>query len=181
MKALWPPAIGAGIVWRLLRFHPWRPKCRLELGDAHVEGRIWLRGTGRVQIGRGVRLIARGAAIELHAHAGGEIVIEDGVLIEHGTSIEATQSVRIGARSRIGPFCKIIDNHFHQTQDHRLGRPPSVPVVVGPDAIVGAHAVLLPGAELGQGAAVGPAAVLSFRLPAGCIFPGMSSATRPEA
>jgi acetyltransferase-like isoleucine patch superfamily enzyme len=166
---------------RLLRFQPWPATYHLELGDAHVEGRIWLPGDGRVRIGHGARLIARCAAIELRAYRGAEIVIEDGAVIEDGTSIEATASVRIGARAHIGRFCKIIDNHFHRTTGDRHERPESVPITIGADAVVGAHAVLVPGAEVGEGAWVGPSAVLSRRLPPQAVFPGTASATTGRA
>jgi acetyltransferase-like isoleucine patch superfamily enzyme len=158
---------------RLRRFGPLPAALRLELGrGVRVEGRVWLPGPGRVRIGNGVRLVATRSPIELRAHEGGEIVLEDGVVIEDGTSIEATSVVRIGAGARIGPFCKIIDNHFHLPVGHRLDRPESVAVTVGPDAIVGPRAVLLPGAEMGAGSMLGATTVLSFRLPAGATFPG---------
>lgn len=117
-----------------------------------------------------MQLMARRAAIELRAHRGAQIVIEDGVIIEDGVSIEATESVSIGTRARIGAFCKIIDNHFHDLV-RRFERPRATPVVVGPDAIVGPRSVVLPGASLGAGAALGPAVVLSWPLPAGHTYP----------
>ncbi len=123
--------------------------------------------------------MARAAAIELHAHLGGEIVIEDGVVIEDGTSIEATRSVRIGARTRIAPFCKIIDNHFHRTTGDRNERPDAAPVTIGADVTIGAHAVILPGAEIGERATVGPGSVVSQHLPAGATFPGTRAARLP--
>jgi acetyltransferase-like isoleucine patch superfamily enzyme len=162
---------------RLLRFTPLRSALRIELGSgARVEGRVWCPGKGLVRIGRRVRLIGHRAAIELRAYEGGELVLEDDVLIEDGVSIEATRLVRIGARTRIGPFCKIIDNHFHPTTGNRHERPEPVPVMVGSDAVLGARAVLLPGASVGDGASVGPAAVLSFALPDGREFPGPTCA-----
>jgi acetyltransferase-like isoleucine patch superfamily enzyme len=163
------------VAWRLRRFRPWRAAYRLEINASEVEGRVWLPGPGPVRIGDRVRLDARHAAIELRAHAGGEIIIEDGVLIERGTSVEATASVRIGEGARIGPFCKIIDNHFHRL-DERFARPPPIPISIGPHAVVGARAVLLPGAELGAAASVAPGAVLSFRVPPGVAFRGTTSA-----
>jgi acetyltransferase-like isoleucine patch superfamily enzyme len=122
--------------------------------------------------------VALQAEIELRAHSGAEIVIEDGALIEDGASIEATESVVIGAGARIGPFCKIIDNQFHATVGDRFSRPTAVPIVIGPEACVGAHAVLLPGAVLGAGASVGPGSVVSFHLAAGTAFPGTPRATQ---
>ncbi len=161
-----------GIVVRLFRFRPLPAAWRVELeGDVLVKGTVWAPGPGRLHIGRGVRLIGEPAPIELRAHEEGELWIEDEVCIEGGTSIEATRFVRVGRRSRIGPFCKILDNHFHNAVGDRQQRPESVPIVIGEDSVLGPRAILLPGAELGAGARVGPAAVLSFHLRAEAEFP----------
>ena len=167
-------AAAAGeLAARLLRFKPLGAAWRLEVGGTVlVQGNVWLPGPGRIRLGRGVRLIARRAPIELRAHAGAEIVLGDGVVIEDGASIEATRRVTIGARARIGAFSKIIDNNFHRTVGDRAQRPEPVPIAIGEDAIVGPRAVLLPGAELGDGSRLGPSQVLSFRLPAGASLPG---------
>ena len=153
---------------RLLKIKPLAGAWRVDVdGELDVDGRLWLPGVGRVRVGRGVRFVGRRAPVELRAHEGGEIVIEDGAVIEDGTSIEATRSVRIGARARIGPFCKIIDNHFHNAVGDRFVRPDSEPVVIGADAVLGPRAVVLPGGEMGAGATLGAGCVLSFRLAAG--------------
>jgi maltose O-acetyltransferase len=80
--------------------------------------------------------------------------------------------VHVGARAHIGPLCKIIDNHFHRVTGRRIDRPEGVPVELGPDSIIGPRAVILPGASMGAGAWLGPACVLSFRLPAGAALSG---------
>jgi acetyltransferase-like isoleucine patch superfamily enzyme len=166
------PAISR-LALRMVHFEPLRAAWRIELGpDVVVQGRVWLPGEGRVRVGRGVRFVGLRAAIELRAHEGGEIVVEDDVVIEDGASVEATSRLVIGARTRVGAFCKIMDNHFHRSQGDRFERPPAVPVVIGADATIGPRAVILPGAELGDGASLGPATVLSFHLPAGTVFPG---------
>jgi len=162
---------GHGGLARLLRINPLVAAWGIHAADLDVRGRVWIPGEGRLRIGRGVRLVGRRAAVELRAHEGGEIIIEDGVLIEDGTSVEATRSVRIGAGARIGPFCKIIDNHFHPTVGDRDERPEPVAVSIGEGAIIGPRSVILPGADVGAGAWLGPAQVLSFRLPAGAEFP----------
>lgn len=165
-------ALTGGLASALLHIKPPFAARHLEVaGRLDVSGHVWVPGTGRIRIGRGVRFVGRRAAIELRAYEEGEIIIDDGALIEDGTSIEATRLVHIGARAWIGPFCKIIDNHFHRTVGDRSERPEPVPVVIGERAIVGPRAVILPGAGLGAGARLGPAQVLSFRLPAGMEFP----------
>jgi acetyltransferase-like isoleucine patch superfamily enzyme len=173
-------AVIGQLALRVLRLRPLGAALRVELGPGLVvRGHVWLPGPGRVRIGRGVTLLGERAPIELRAYPGGEIVIEDGAVIEAGTSIEATLSVRVGARARIGPFCKIIDNHFHRTVGDRGERPDSVAIAIGEDAVVGPRAILLPGAELGAGARVGPATSLSLRLRAGSELSGRPGAGRP--
>src|SRR5262249_48430933 len=134
------------------------------------------RGKGSVHVGEGVVLDGSYQPIELHAlELHSEIVLGDGVHVDGGVSIEAVVSVRIGARTRIGAYAKVIDNHFHALRGNRHARPPSVPVVVGEDAWIGPRAILLAGSTLGDGACVGPLAVLSRRtsVPAGRTARGM--------
>jgi acetyltransferase-like isoleucine patch superfamily enzyme len=134
-------------------------------GRPLVLGRVQVRGPGRVSIGEGVRFDARVAPIDLHAGKGAEIVLERGVAVEAGCSIEALQSVRIGQGVRLGAFAKILDNHFHSRAGDRNVRPPSIPVVIEANAVIGPRAVLLPGAHIGRGACIGAGAVVSRRVP----------------
>jgi acetyltransferase-like isoleucine patch superfamily enzyme len=150
---------------RCFRLRPLRARWRVEIeGDFEVVGRVWVPGAGRVRIGRGVRLLGDTAPIELRAHTGGEIRLGEGVVVEGGSSLEAMLSIHVGARTKIGPFCKIIDNHFHRVVGDRDERPESVPIVIGEGAVIGPRAILLPGAEVEPGACVGPGVVLSSRL-----------------
>lgn len=127
-----------------------------------VLGRIWVRGHGHVHLSDGVVLDARAAPIELFAHRGAEIRIGPGVRIEGGASLEAVSQIFIDAGATVGSFCKILDNHFHFVGgSDRFRRPPSRPVVVEKHAVLGARAILLPGARVGRGATVPPGAVVS--------------------
>jgi acetyltransferase-like isoleucine patch superfamily enzyme len=156
---------------------PWKLQRAAQAGRGSlVLGRVWIRGKGNVRLGDGVILDGRYQAIELHAlEKEAEIVLGDGVFVDGGVSIEAVVSVRIGARTRIGAFAKIIDNHFHPLLGNRHTRPPSVPVIIGEDADIGPRAILLAGAQVGNGGAVGPAAVITRRMvvPAGRTARGM--------
>jgi acetyltransferase-like isoleucine patch superfamily enzyme len=149
-----------------IRLHAFRSGPRISsAGDFEVRGPVWLRGQGTVHIGRGVRLLAERAPIELHAHTGASVHLDEGVVVEGGTSIEATLSIRVGARTTIGPFCKLMDNDFHTAGDP-LTRPAGMPVIVGADVVMGPRAILLRGSEIGPGARIAPGAVVSFRVPA---------------
>jgi acetyltransferase-like isoleucine patch superfamily enzyme len=173
MHASGPRSAAKELALRLRALRPLREGMRVELGcGVQVQGRVWVPGPGVVRLGDRVRLDGRRCAIELRAHPGGEIVIDEDVVIEGGASIEATIGVHVGARAHIGPLCKIIDNHFHRVTGRRIDRPEGVPVELAPDSIIGPRAVILPGASMGAGAWLGPACVLSFRLPAGAAFSG---------
>ena len=144
--------------WKLRR-------CQLAGWSIHARGRIWIRGRGTVRLGEGVILDAAHYPIELHAvESGSEIVIGDGVHICGGTSIEAVQRVEIGARSRLGAFTKLMDNHFHAVRGDRHARPPSAPVRVGEGVEIGGRAILTAGAQIGSGATIRPGTVITRRL-----------------
>jgi maltose O-acetyltransferase len=128
-----------------------------------VRGRVFVHGKGEIHIANGVVLDARGAPIELHAHPGAAIRIGAGARIEGGASLEAVSQIVIGAEAKLGSFCKILDNHFHQVGRERCRRPPSRPVAVGARAVIGARAILLPGAWVGSDTVVPAGAVVSHR------------------
>jgi acetyltransferase-like isoleucine patch superfamily enzyme len=169
------------------------------LGDApRVLGKVYVRGGGRVFIGDRVFIDGGEAPIELHAYPRAEIHIGDDVRIGPGTSLEALGSITVGDCAVIGPYCKVLDSHHHALQpkpgaghtmsprgDH--SRPPPEPVVIERDAVIGARAILLPGARVARGAIVAAGAVLSRsgrRAPAGPVRaeepprPGMKSRHR---
>jgi acetyltransferase-like isoleucine patch superfamily enzyme len=138
--------------------------------------RVVVRGEGTVRIGRGVRFDTSVARIELHALRGGEIVLDEDVWVESGVSIEASSSVRIGARTRIAPFAKIIDTHFHALAGNRHDRPTPSPVIVEEDVFIGPRAVLLPRAHIGRGSVLRAGTVITRRFPPGAIVGGVPAA-----
>jgi acetyltransferase-like isoleucine patch superfamily enzyme len=156
----------------------WKLRRAARIGEgATARGTIWIHGAGTVTIGRGATLDASYAPIELFAREGAEIVIGDGARIEGGASIEARRSVRVGARSRVGRLCKVMDNHFHRVSE-RDREPPSAPIVIEDDAVLGARSILLPGAHVGRGASVGAATVVARRVPDGAVIAGLPAQVR---
>ncbi|HYO55975.1 acetyltransferase [Archangium sp.] len=147
-------------------------RCRMVGALPTVLGRVWIHGEGEVCVGTRVVLDGRIAPIELHAQRGGRIVLEDEVTIEWGTSIEAQACVTVGARSRLGAWCKVMDNQYHPLRGDRHERPSSVPLVIEEGVRVGSRVILLPGAHLQKGASVAPGTVVSRRVPAGAAVGG---------
>ena len=123
-------------------------------------------------MGEGVCFDAREAPIELHAKTHSILRIGKGCVIEGGSSLESVDSIVLGEGCHLGPFVKIMDNHQHQTAGNRLERPPSSPIVLGNNVQVGAHSILLPGAQLGDGVLLEAHTVVSRKIPAGAHLQG---------
>lgn len=147
-------------------------RCR-SVGEAPtVLGRVWIHGPGEVRLGHRVVLDGRAAPIELHAMQGGTIVLGDDVAIEGGASLEALQSITVGAGTKLGAFCKVLDNQHHPLRGNRHERPPSVPLAIEEGVTVGSRAILLPGTHVQKGATVAPGTVVSRRIPPGVTVGG---------
>jgi acetyltransferase-like isoleucine patch superfamily enzyme len=164
-------------------------KLHAVLHDGHIEvaagarllGQIRFTGPGLVRIGAGSRLDGRLAGIDLRAGPGAELLLGEGVVVEEGVSIEALQSVEVGARCRLGAFSKILDNNLHLVEGDREAAPDSYPVRLEEDVTLGPRAIILPGAYLGRGTRVRPGAVFSHRSPAGAEVVGHPARIRPPA
>lgn len=91
------------------------------------------------------------------------------------TTIFATSSIVVGDDCMIAPFCYIVDS------DHgiKLGQPmnrqdnTSSPITIANDVWVGAHAVILSGARIGDGAVIAAGAVVRGEVPENAIFGGV--------
>lgn len=136
-----------------------------------VCGRLWIHGDGRVLVGDRVFFDAAAAPIELYAWAGASIILGDDSYLGGGTSIEATSSITLGARTRLGGFCRVMDNHFHPVVGDRHVRPAPRPVVIEDDVVLGPRTIVLAGARVVRGARVG----------AGTVINAPKSAAREEA
>lgn len=138
------------------------------------------------------------SGVEIRVHKSAQVVIEDGVRIDRGVRILATNGsvVRIGAGSRIGLYsvlnggdsihvgerCLISGFVYLQTSMHRSGRSDldiqdqgydHAEVRIGRGAWIGAHAIVMPGCSVGSGAVIGSNAVVTRGVPAGAVAVGV--------
>ncbi len=91
------------------------------------------------------------------------IEIGQNVYINRFTMIDASESIRIGSHTMIGPYCYITD-HDHAVGDGRpLGEMPLVgsPVTIGRNVWLGAKVVVLKGVTIGDNAIIGAGAVVT--------------------
>jgi acetyltransferase-like isoleucine patch superfamily enzyme len=151
--------------WRL-RGASLGPKTRLGHGCV-IEGARGLHTGQRVQIEHTVhiKLVQSGARLVLGAET----------FIGFGSELDVAAEVHIGHHVLIAPGCFITD-HSHRHAAGMLiahqGRE-CRPVRIGDDVWLGAHAVVLPGVTIGDGAIVGAGAVVTADVAAGSIVAGV--------
>ncbi len=148
----------------------WRARWRLRdvAGEGgRIRGRPRLALNGTTTIGDRVRIDADVARVEIEVAPGATLSVGDDVHFEQGSAVGVTASVTIGDRCRIGRHVNVMDNGFHRLEpDRRLEHPPSVPIVIHDDVIIGPMTVVLPGAEIGEGSVIGPRSVVTGAIPA---------------
>ena len=93
----------------------------------------------------------------------GSLQVGDFTFIGRGCEIDVAQSVTIGAHTLLAPNVFITDHTHNHARAQRLDEQGNrtAPVVIGNDAWIGAHAVVLAGVTIGDGAIVGAGAVVT--------------------
>lgn len=131
-----------------------------------------IENLGFMSLGAHVLLRSVNVPVELATGPGARLEIGDDCSINYGVSIGCTESIRIGARCRLGPYVMIVDSAFHELLD-RSKRPPSQPIVIEDDVWIGAKASIMPGVRIGRGAVVGTAAVVTKDIPPFSVVAGV--------
>lgn len=102
---------------------------------------------------------------------GDEVTIGKSVMLICGGGVE------IGDRVMIGHGAKILSGGHRIPDAHdspmRWSGPDQAPVVIEPDAWVGAGAIILPGVSIGRGAVVAAGAVVPDAVPAHAVVAGV--------
>ncbi|HLJ69253.1 MAG TPA: acyltransferase [Chloroflexota bacterium] len=101
------------------------------------------------------------------------VEIGDEVSIISFVHIWGAGGVVIGDRTMVGSHCAItsVTHDYGATEMYRTVV--TAPVVVGRDVWIGAHAVILPGVRIGDGAVVGAGSVVTRDVPAGAVVAGV--------
>jgi maltose O-acetyltransferase len=136
-----------------------------------VQGKVYIENRGTITLGD--RVIFHGTAVrcELVAHPGALLEIGEQTFFNYGTSISAHRHVRIGARCLIGTYTNILDNNYHDVEDHTQ-IPPSRPVIIGDDVWIGGHVMILPGVTIGNHATIGAGSVVRSDVPPRAVVAG---------
>lgn len=129
-------------------------------------------GGGTLRVGDGVQLF-RGVLLLLGLPQA-EIELADRVFINYDTKLMAARRIYIGPRSSISWNVSIMDSDFHQIDGE--GEP--APVHIGEHVLIGAHAVILKGVTIGDGAVVAAGSVVKDDVPAAALVAGSPATVR---
>jgi maltose O-acetyltransferase len=95
--------------------------------------------------------------------------------INRFTMLDASDSIVVGERCMIGPFCYITDHDHAMRLDADIGSQPlsSAQTCIGNDVWIGAGVIILKGVTIGDRAVVGAGAVVTKGVAAGVIVVGV--------
>lgn len=146
----------------------WGCRNHITIGDdSRIERFCRIAGgdPGRILIGAHCH-IAESTVMRSFA---GNIEISDYVLLNYGCILLGNGGIQIGENSKLAPYCVVAASN-HRFDDPeiaiRLQGVTSQGIKIGKDVWVGAHCVILDGAEIGDGAIIGAGAVVLGKIPA---------------
>jgi maltose O-acetyltransferase len=142
----------------------WRLRGATNVGVARLDGRVRIINHGTITIGDRVRLDGTTVRLELVCWSGGSLTIGDGTYINYGTNISATTRVEIGKNCAIGQYSIIMDNDYHNPEDHQAAGK-SGPITIEDDVWIGARSIILRGAHIGRGAVIGANSLVNGNIP----------------
>jgi len=140
----------------------------------HVPGVMghWpqLVGSGAMSLGPGVVFRSFRTPVRLEAGSGAELTVGHAVFINDGVNIFAARRVAIGAHTKIGDGAVVYDTDFHAVDP---GQAISVePVSIGRNVWIGARAMVLAGAQVGDHAVIAAGSVVRGSVPARSVVAG---------
>lgn len=156
--------------------------------------RVWWCRTRGVDVGRGVWIfpganffrypknirIGDDVIIKTGAHlcpcnGGARIYIGARTTIGFYTYIYSSFRITVGSDCMIAPFVYIVDSNHGVKRRELMNLQPceAKAITIGNDVWIGAHAVILPGVTIGDGAIVGSGAVVSKNVPNYAIVGGV--------
>ncbi|MDD4736885.1 MAG: acyltransferase [Kiritimatiellae bacterium] len=131
---------------------------------AHMKSRVAIKSD--VRIDRGVRILATNGAL---------IQIDEGARIGLYSVLNGGDDIHIGDHALVSGFV-YLQTSMHKHEPNALIQQQGfdhAPVTLGKGVWLGAHVVVLPGCEVGEGAVVGSNAVVTRSIAAGLIAAGI--------
>lgn len=149
-----------------------------------IYGKLFIRNQGNISIGKNVSFnsgpnanpIGGDTRMTILVGKSAELSIGNGTGISNSTII-CQERITLGNNIKIGGSVKIYDTDFHSLNaDNRRTKekdiPKTKPVIIGNDAFIGAHSIILKGVTIGDNSIVGAGSVVAKSIPSGEIWAG---------
>lgn len=151
----------------------WHLRTATEVGRrVTLRGRPVIVNQGRLTIGERVRLVSTVATLELVALPAGHLEIGDNVFINYGTSLVASNLVRIGDDCLIGTHVMVMDCDFHRVEDKEWDTD-GKPIILERKVWLGNRSIVLKGVTIGHDAVVAAGAVVTSDVPPRTVVAGV--------
>jgi acetyltransferase-like isoleucine patch superfamily enzyme len=146
-----------------------------------LTGKCWIRSVdiprnhADIQLGTGVALDQHVVLLSTGKKRKTRISIGDRTYLNRGTMIDACESISIGPDCMFGPYCYVTDSN-HGIVAGKLVREQlmhSEPTVIECGVWVGAHATILKGVTVSEGAIIGAGSVVTRDVPENTIVVGV--------
>ncbi|WP_367387843.1 DapH/DapD/GlmU-related protein [Lewinella sp. LCG006] len=163
-------SVGQGL---MNNFRKWQLRQKVQqLGNGvTIQGRLKVINEGLIHIGDDCQLITAYQPLRLAVGRKARLYIGAGTVL-NSVIIAAQREVKIGENCRLGPFVHFMDSDFHDVND-RLQAGKAAPIVIGNNVRLGAHAMVLRGVTIGDGAEILPGSVVTKDIPAGTLAGGV--------
>jgi acetyltransferase-like isoleucine patch superfamily enzyme len=147
-------------------------------GASRLGSRVTLRGRptvsneGLLTIGDRVRLVSTVATLELVSLPGGHLEIGENAFVNYGSSLVASNHVKVGKDCLIGTHVMIMDCDFHRVEDKTWDTTGS-PIVIEDRAWLGNRCIVLKGVTIGHDAVVAAGSVVTHDVPPRSVVAGV--------
>ncbi len=121
----------------------------------HATGYVRVENEGRIDLGDGVTFMGGAIPTELVCGPGATVSVGSKTFINHGCSIEAHASIRIGRGCMFARLVRVCDR----------GANGIAPVVIGDDVWLAHGAIIEPGVRIGDGSVVAAGSVVTREVP----------------
>ena len=121
-----------------------------------------IKNQGHLKLGIEVAFRCIRSAPRLEVGPVGHLSIGDGVFINDGVNVYCGQNIEIGANTKIGDWVNIYDTDFHPISPTDAAT--TAPVRIGKNVWIGAKAMILAGADIGDHAVIAAGSIVRGRV-----------------
>jgi acetyltransferase-like isoleucine patch superfamily enzyme len=123
-----------------------------------------IKNKGFIKLGDGVRIWSNINRTKLFVEKNAILEIGENSRI-NGAHISVSTKVQIGKNVRIAPYVLILDDDYHEVEDHFSAKGKKQPIIIEDDVWLAMNAKILKGVTVGKGSVVATGAVVTKNVP----------------